>query len=344
MTYLRRPQSLLAFAVFLAAIWTLHATAEMPHLPLKAFVAKDTLDPPREDSDDARDCLTGLVWPPSEFEVSWEAPLTGKGDAIAMFPSPIPSGDSRNDQVSMECYFARDGNGKPITAPAVVVVHESGSKMAVGRVFARGFQTCGVHAFLIHLPYYGNRRSSEQRPDRKRLIDAIPQAVADVRRARDAVAALPYVQDGRVSLQGTSLGGFVSATSACLDSGTDGCGYDNVFILLAGGNLMKVIQSGRKDAAKFRQQLQQSGMTPDQIAAIVNRVEPLRMAHRLDPKRTWLYSADFDQVVPIQNAIDLAQTAALDPSHHVRMLGNHYSGFVYIPFVIPKMAKVIHQR
>ncbi|GAA5504674.1 hypothetical protein [Novipirellula caenicola] len=332
----------------LTAIWiamaAVDAAAEMPNLPFHAIAAKDTLNPPEEVSDDARHCLMGLVWPPTAFEVSCEPALPGNGDAVAVFPSPLPSGDPRNDRVSMECYFALDEDGTPITAPAVVVVHESGSKMAVGRVFARGFQTCGVHAFLIHLPYYGNRRSAEQRPDRKKLIDAIPQAVADVRRARDAVAAMPYVQDARVSLQGTSLGGFVSATSACLDSGAEGCGYDNVFLLLAGGNLMQVIQSGRKDAAKFRQQLQQSGLSLDQIAEIVNRVEPLRLAHRLNPKHTWLYSADYDQVVPIQNAIDLAHTARLDPSHHVRMLGNHYSGFVYIPFVIPKMAKVIHEN
>ncbi|WP_372722284.1 dienelactone hydrolase family protein [Novipirellula sp.] len=328
----------------LMTMWMVDATAEMPDLRFRAFLATDTLNPPEEASDDARDCLRGLIWSPSEFEVSWDSPLVGKGDALAMFPSPKPSGDSRNDRVPMECYFASDENGEPITAPAVVVVHESGSKMAVGRVFARGFQTCGVHAFLIHLPYYGNRRDAEQHPNRRMVIDAIPQAVADVRRARDAVAALPFVQDGRVSLQGTSLGGFVSATSACLDSGAKGCGYENVFILLAGGNLMEVIQSGKKDAAKFRQQLERSGLSLDQIGALVNRVEPMRIAHRLDPKHTWIYSADYDQVVPIQNAIALAHTAALDPSHHVRMLGNHYSGVVYIPFVIPKMAKVIHEN
>ncbi|GAA4457077.1 hypothetical protein GCM10023156_33360 [Novipirellula rosea] len=340
MIHLRMPLFLLA----MMAMWTVDATAEIPDLRFRALLAKDTLDPPEEDSDDARDCLRGLIWSPSEFEVSWDSPLVGKGDALAVFPSPKPSGDLRNDRVPMECYFARDENGEPITAPAVVVVHESGSKMAVGRVFARGFQTCGVHAFLIHLPYYGNRRSAEEHPNRRMVIDAIPQAVADVRRARDAVAALPYVLDGRVSLQGTSLGGFVSATSACLDSGAKGCGFENVFILLAGGNLMEVIQSGKKDAAKFRQQLERSGLSQDQIGALVNRVEPMRIAHRLDPKHTWIYSADYDQVVPIQNAIALAQTAELDPSHHVRMLGNHYSGVVYIPFVIPKMAKVIREN
>ena len=328
----------------LTGMLTVNAKAELPDLPSHTILTKDTLNPPEEASEDARDCLSGLTWPASEFEVTCSAPLAGKGDALALFPSPIPSGDLQNDRVPMECYFARDKSGVPIDAPAVVVVHESGSKMAVGRVFARGFQTCGIHAFLIHLPYYGNRRSAETRPDRRKVVDAIPQAVADVRRARDAVAAIPYVLDGRVSLQGTSLGGFVSATSSCLDSGTEGCGYENVFLLLAGGNLMQVIQSGKKDAAKFRQQLVESGLSMDQVGAIVNRVEPMRIAHRLDPKRTWLYSADYDQVVPIQNAIALAQTADLDSSHHVRMLGDHYSGVVYIPFVIPKMAKAIREN
>ncbi len=142
-------------------------------------------------------------------------------------------------------------------------------------------------------------------------------------------------------MQGTSLGGFVSATAASLDSGREHHGYDNVFLLLAGGNLMDVIQSGQKDAAKFRQKLQESGLSMEQIESVVRQVEPIRVAHRLDPQRTWLYSGEFDQVVPMKNALALAQSARLDSSHHQRLLANHYTGIIYLPFVLAEMAKKI---
>src|SRR5690606_32843634 len=125
-------------------------------------------------------------------------------------PSPIASGDAVNDRVAVEWYLARDEEGQPVTAPAVVVVHESGSGMTVGRLFAQGLRKRGLHAFMIHLPYYGERRAGGKRPDGVNLITALRQAIADVRRCKDAVAALPLVQPGPIALQGTSLGGFVS--------------------------------------------------------------------------------------------------------------------------------------
>ncbi len=59
-------------------------------------------------------------------------------------------------------------------------------------MFARGLQHRGFHTFLLHLPYYGHRREGE-RPDDTLFFTLIRQAIADVRRARDAVASLPLV-------------------------------------------------------------------------------------------------------------------------------------------------------
>ncbi|MEZ6107251.1 MAG: hypothetical protein R3B96_14305 [Pirellulaceae bacterium] len=45
---------------------------------------------------------------------------------------------------------------------------------------------------MIQMPGYGKRRSSEPRDD-SAWLHAMRQAIADVRRARDAVAVLPTV-------------------------------------------------------------------------------------------------------------------------------------------------------
>ncbi len=303
----------------------------------KTFDSADTINIGVEESKDAQDCLNGLLWKPSRFATKCTAPSDLHcGDALVRFPSSIDSGDQNNDLVAMEWYIARDDQQRPRHAKAVVVVHESGSGMTVGRMFARGFHQRGFHAFLIHLPHYGQRRTDGKKPDDAMFFTAMRQAIADVRRAHDAVAALPMVDAERIALQGTSLGGFVSATSAALDKA-----YQPVFIALAGGDLLGVIQNGKKDAAKVRDRLQQAGISGDKLRSLVYQIEPTRLAHRLNPERTWLYSGTFDSVVPMKNAAALASAAKLDTTHHIKLLANHYTGIIFLPSIIDHMQKQI---
>lgn len=306
----------------------------MPESPFteRSYPAKDSLDCGSESRADARDCLSGLKWDRQPFSVDVLPPLPGFGDALIRFPSPVRTGNAENDRVALEWYAARDDQDRPVRAPAVVVVHESGRRMTVGRLFARGFQQRGIHGFLLHLPNYGQRRD-DRRKGRDDVISSIRQAVADVRRARDAVAVLPAVDAGSISLQGTSLGGFVSATAAGLDRG-----YHAVFLMLAGGDLYDMLQNGQRDAAKVRQRLEEAGITGEQLRKLVYQVEPNRIAHRYDIEHTWLYSAERDTVVPLRNARSLAASAGLPESHHIRMNADHYSGIIYLPFVLNHMA------
>lgn len=325
----------LLIALSVAAPSTL-ALAETAATAGATFLARDTLDPGIELSADAKACLDGLVWQATEFQVRCEDARERCGDLMIQFPSPVTSGDAANDLVTLEWYMARDKAKSPINAPAIVVVHASGSGMTVGRMMAGGLRLQGLHAFMIQLPYYGERRATAKRPSGENLVPVIRQAIADVRRARDAVASLPLVDADNISLQGTSLGGFVTATAASLDHG-----YDRVFIMLAGGGLMDVIQNGQRDAAKFRQELAKAGLTGDKLKSLVATIEPLRIAHRLDPATTWLYSAQFDTVVPPANSRRLARCAKLEPSHHIEMLADHYSGIIYVPYILTHIQQQI---
>ncbi len=106
------------------------------------------------------------------------------------------------------------------------------------------------------------------------------------------------------------------------------------FLLLAGGDLYDLIQNGKRDAAKVRQTLEELGYRGEKLRALAWAIEPTRVAHRFDPQKTWLFSGDFDAVVPAKNSLALAQAAGLDSSHHVRLLANHYTGVVYLPFIL----------
>lgn len=295
------------------------------------FSATDTLNCGDEPSADAKECLAGLSWKPEKFTVHLEPASPGCGDFLVRFPSPRPMGNAKNDLVSMEWFAARDENNKIRTARAIVVVHESGKAMTVGRVIARGISGQGLHAFLVHMPGYGARRDADlDKTDR--TLPALQQGIADARRARDAVFALPVVDQSLVGVQGTSMGGFVAATLAGLDHG-----YDRVFILLAGGNLQDVILNGNKDAAKTRERLAAAGVTVDQIKEIVRHVEPLRLAHRVRANDTWLYSGKDDDVVPPRCSKAFVDAAHLPAGHHIVLNADHYSGAIYLPQIVSQI-------
>ncbi len=295
------------------------------------FKANDTLRCDVDPSDDAQQCLTGLRWEPSEFSVEIGAAANDSYDRLVFFPSPLPAGHAVHDRVSMEWYAAKDAKGKPVQAPAVVVVHESGRSMPVGRIIAKGLRDHGLHAVMVHLPGYGSRKSElADRPEM--ILTSLRQGIADVRRARDAVAQLPLIDTSRIGVQGTSLGGFVTSTVIGLDHG-----FDRGFVLLAGGRLDQVVLQGKQDAAKIREKLAGLGITDEQIVDLARPIEPLRLAHRIRPETTWLYNGMFDDVVPRQSSYALAAAAKLAAEHHIELPANHYSGIIFLPVVLQKI-------
>ncbi|MBP7949652.1 MAG: hypothetical protein KA004_08350 [Verrucomicrobiales bacterium] len=329
------PSLLLCCAAALLCIPTALPAQDVPAFRIEAgkgFEAKDTLHCGPEAAADAAACLDGLKWSCGTFPVQTEKAELGRGDLLVRFPSPVPSGDAVNDRVAMEWYAVRNGRGEMKKAPALVIVHESGRGMIAGRLFARGLHLCGFHTFLVHLPGYG-ARTCGLTDDIKRIFPALRQSVADVRRARDAVAALPCVDASLVGLQGTSLGGFVVATVSGLDRG-----YQKAFILLAGGQLSDVLLKGQKDAAEMRRRLTEAGVSEEQICALSRGVEPLRLAHRVDAAGTWLFSGRFDEVVPPPCSQAFAQAARLDTTHHLVLPAGHYTAAVFMPAVLQQIS------
>ncbi len=281
-----------------------------------------------DESADAQAMLDSIQWKPIEFEATWTSVAERNYDRLVRFPSPWPGGNAINDQVAMAWYLPEEAKaGTPL--PAVVVIHESGSGMEAGKAIAEGIRTRGLHALLIHLPHYGERRDKSFKRDPTQMLLTMRQGVGDVRRAYDVVRLLPGIDPERVSLQGTSLGGFVAATAGALD----GC-YDEVHVTLAGGDLYGMMQTGQKDVAKVRNELARAGFTGEKLRELLQHAEPLRIAHRLDAKRTWMYSALQDEVVPIANCRKLAETIRLDKTHHTQLYAGHYTGVLYLPVIL----------
>ncbi len=293
-----------------------------------------------ESSEDAKDCLNGLGWGDREFNVQLERDPTGSQrygfECLVRYPSPVNTGDSINDLVAMEWYRAKKDGIELVHAPAVVVVHESGRGMVVGRLIAKGLSKQGVHALMMQLPTYGVRRNEAmKKSEGETLIGGLKQGIADARRALDAVRVLPGVDPSRISIQGTSLGGFVVATTSGLDQA-----YHRSFVLLAGGDLFGVLSNGDRDAAKTRKELERSGISMEQAKSAVYTIEPLRIAHRIASEKTWVFSGTHDTVVPPASSKALVQAAGLSEDHHIQMPADHYSGIVFMPGVIERIAAI----
>jgi len=289
-----------------------------------------------ESSEDARDCLDGLQWPATDFSVDCEPAKAWRYESLVRFPSAIDTGDVVNDRVALEWHMARSPTGDIVTAPAVLVIHESGSKMPVGKTLAMLLSKHGLHSFMIHLPGYGERRSAARPKGAASLIRMTRQSIIDVRRARDAIAAMPMIEGNVVALQGTSLGGFIGSTAASLDGA-----FDGVFLMLCGGDLFDVLQHGKRDAENMRRQMAEEGLAGEDLRQLLYTIEPTRIAHRLPPDQTWLFSGRFDTVVPMKNANLLASSIQLTHDHHVIYDVDHYSGVIRIPEMVERIQKEV---
>ena len=300
----------------------------------KSFVAKDSLAKPVDDLSDARQCLEGLCWTASEFSVACiESDQFGCSAALT-FHSAVDSGHAENDQVVVEWYGVTNKTGLLQKAPAVVVVHESGRGMTVGRMVARGLRDRGLHAFMVQLPFYGSRRPPGMRSEDQEFATLMRQGIADVRRTLDAVKTLPAIDGSKVSLQGTSLRGFIAATTAGLDDA-----FYRTFILLAGGNLPNLVARGQRETADLRELLKRQGYEGERVHDLLNRFEPNRLAHRINKDRLWLYAATFDTVVTAESTDSFAKASGVASSHYIKMPANHYSGVLFLPMVLDNIVK-----
>ncbi len=334
----RGPANTQADFRYLALVLLLAAGAAGQESGARTYVARDSLAPKPGATEEARNLLRLLAWQPTKFEVSVRPEQGSWTGGIVTFPSPKPQGNKRADTVFMEWYV---GKGRRLLkpAPAVLVLHILSGRMVVARAIARGLANQGIHAFVLHLPDYGRRENRARRGDASLFPHRMVQGVADVRRGRDAIAALPCVDAARISVQGTSLGSLAASVAA----GIDGA-FVNVFLALAGGDLVSVLDKGHKSAAALKRQLQRAHVTREALAQVVARLEPLTLADRLDPQRTWLYSGRSDRVVPKENAIKLARAVGLDAEHHLWVNGNHYTSALHAGGILRHMVEQVHGR
>jgi hypothetical protein len=307
-----------------------------PVLAGTSISVTDTLAPQLElDSpcDGESEVLAQLSWKPQTFEATIDH--EGDADLSIRFPSPMPQGVADFDTAILDWHFARDRAGQVKPAPAVVVLDILQGGNLVAGFIARTLSKNGIHSFVLHLPQNGRRRKEGGEHDWHAFLPSLRQGACDARRARDVVAKLPMIEGG-ISLQGTSLGGFVATMAASIDGA-----FDTNILALTGGDVYGVLSTGKMDAARVRQSLRDIGYTDAKLRDSLWQIEPLRIAHRMNPKKTWLFSARYDQVVPGIHGKKLAQAIGLDFNHHRQFTGCHYTCAINVHRIMSEMLRAL---
>jgi pimeloyl-ACP methyl ester carboxylesterase len=278
--------------------------------------------------------LNGLRWVPSRFDVDVVFDERA-GYFLARYPAPLAIGNHSSDEAICRWYPAIHGNGQVANANSVVVLHETGPYMIAGTAIAKSLARRGFHAFMVLLPGYGERTMDGHSIN---LIDSFRRGIADARRARDVIRALPFVESSRVAIQGTSLGGFAASITASIDNA-----FERVFLVLSGGDLFGVLTSGSADAREILERLKVPEPSLEEIEKLLRTIEPLRLAHRLDPAKTFLYRARLDRVVLPKYSRMLADLIGLRPNHNRAYWATHYSGVLQLPGILAHVSKELSQ-
>ena len=298
-----------------------------------AYTVDDTLAATGDEAPGTRIFLRQYEYSPETFAVQCDtndhSDVVADYDFLIDFPSPKPSGDQSCDRVKLEWYAVRSADGRVKKAPAMLVVHDMSAPMLSGRLFARGLKSQGIHAFMIQLPFYGRRPTTVRVQYDEFWRRVFRQGVCDVRRARDVIAAIEQVDHCHIGLQGTSLGGFVSVLAASLDGK-----FTTVHIVLAGAGMYDIITKGKRDSAIIRERLDRAGYSGQKLRVLLREIDPARTAHRLNPEKTWLYSASNDTVVPPENAKLLARGISLPEDHHRWIAADHYTSVIFFPQIV----------
>lgn len=236
------------------------------------------------------------------------------------FPSPLPGEVSANNTIHCEYYQC----GGDSVRPAVILLDVLDGSMMAPRLIANSLASQGVHACIMYLPHYGPRQGQKgelekMTEDPQVLIQSVEQAVLDIRQTARWLAGQNNVDDARLGICGVSLGGFIAALAAGVDTG-----FSKAAIVMAGGDLATVLMTDAREVHLIKQRLAEMGIDREKLVAMIEPIEPLTFADRLRKTDLLMVSGSTDTIVPPDCARQLAAAAGAEikwfPADHYGML------------------------
>lgn len=255
---------------------------------------------------------------PATFEfVAREARTQGGTRVLDVtFPSSLPSPIPENNTVYCRYYPPAAPPGT--RAPAALVLHHMGGDFGVEATLAEFLARSGIAAIEVEYPYYGPRRPKNRsdaprgllQADADAAIASMRQAIGDIRRAADWLAARPEVDRERMGCVGVSLGGILGGLAAGVDPR-----FRRNALVIAGADLATILCHESRETERARQFMKEKGITREQLATVIRPIEPLRFAGRIYTPGLLMLNAKNDEIVP-REATDALWEAAGKPEIH----------------------------
>lgn len=250
-----------------------------------------------------------------------------ESDAYASFEVSYPARDSSDERNRVVRALLRVPHGR--ARGLVVVLPILGGDYGASDLFA-----CDLteHGFST-LRYERKADAFEAPGGLPRAAHLMGEAVVDVRRGLDWVKAGQVPGSFSIGLIGISMGSFVATLIASSDARIDA-----TVLALGGGDLPRVLRAARseEEIEAVLSSYEEKGMSDEaidrEIELWLGPYEPLRHAARLDPRRTLMVQARFDEVVPFARGTEV-WIAAGRPARAVLPTG-HYSSVWVAPYLM----------
>ncbi|HVJ80103.1 MAG TPA: alpha/beta hydrolase family protein, partial [Planctomycetia bacterium] len=223
-----------------------------------ATTVRGKVTPPARADDEALPSPFRLDQAPFEFE---RVPLAG-GNGLELanvrFPSPLTTPHPENNTVYGELFRPR-GVKRP---PCAIVLHIAGGDFPLARFVASMLAHRGTAALFVKLPYYGERRPPGGKirmlsADMERSLTSMRQAVLDLRRCCDWIAAQPDLDGDRIGVIGISLGAIVGGLASAIEPR-----LSHACLVMGGAQLQHVMyESSERDADRMKQAWEAVGGT-----------------------------------------------------------------------------------
>ncbi len=320
-----------------------------PHFPylvllcvaLVAALPAGAQAPPPGAGEDSYPQVQAVAGATGAFECRVESRAERSGYRVyrLTYPSAVVTEVPQNNIIPAE-YFVPEGlrPGGP-RRPAVICLTILDGSMELVHIACAALARHGIPAVCFSLPYYGERALPGGRralTSNARLFTGIgTQAIEDVRRTVDVLAARPEVNPERIGIVGFSLGGILAATAAGHEPR-----LERAALILAGGDLKAMIGHSR-ETAQLHQEL--ASLPPEEREAVERAIdvgEPLRCAGRLRDRarrgKVLMFNATEDEVIPRPCTEKLA--AALGIADRVIWLEGlgHYTALAELPSMLKR--------
>ncbi|MBI3099091.1 MAG: hypothetical protein HYY93_12740 [Planctomycetes bacterium] len=232
------------------------------------------------------------------FEATWRTLSENEKRAIAQitFPSIVVTDSVPNNTVHAKYFMPKGVTGR---VPAVVILHHLGGEPMLEEVAASTLSQRGIAALMLWFPYYGERGTDKTKQDIFFDVDlekgkgAMRQAVLDVHRCGDWLAARPEVDPENIGLLGISLGSVVGALVLGIDPS-----FAKGALIIGGGDPAKVVFNRSKETKELAEKFVAHGIDEEALRKAWLPIDSCTFAHRARREGVVLFNAKQDEVIP----------------------------------------------